>query len=76
MDAKQQAKRQRMIARIQQFTLMDDDFMTRFFDGENACVQVVLQVLLEKPDLTVTEASRTCKDVLFGLMFWHREPNT
>lgn len=45
-----------MIARIQQFTLMDDDFMTRFFDGENACVQVVLQVLLEKPDLTVTEA--------------------
>lgn len=56
MDAKQQAKRQRMIARIQQFTLMDDDFMTRFFDGENACVQVVLQVLLEKPDLTVTEA--------------------
>lgn len=45
-----------MIAKIQQFTLMDDDFMTRFFDGANDCVQIVLQVLLEKPDLTVTQA--------------------
>jgi len=50
MDAKQQLKRQKMIAKIQQFTLMDDDFMTRFFDGANDCVQIVLQVLLEKPD--------------------------
>ena len=56
MDEKQKAKRQKMIARIQQFTLMDDDFMTRFFDGEKECTQVVLQTLLEKPDLVVTEA--------------------
>ena len=42
MNAEQQAKRQKMIARIQQFTLMDDDFMTRFFDGEKECVQEVL----------------------------------
>ena len=30
--------------------------MTRFFNGENECMQVVLRTLLEKPDLTVTEA--------------------
>lgn len=45
-----------MIARIQQFTLMDDDFMTRFFDVENECIQEVLRILLDKSDLTVTEA--------------------
>ena len=56
MKAEQQTKRQKMIARIQQFTLMDDDFMTRFFDGEKECIQEVLRILLEKSDLTVTEA--------------------
>lgn len=56
MNAEQQARRQKMIARIQQFTLMDDDFMTRFFDGEKECIQEVLRILLEKSDLTVTEA--------------------
>lgn len=45
-----------MIARIQQFTLIDDDFMSRFFDGEKECTQLVLQTLLKKPDLLVTEA--------------------
>lgn len=44
-----------MIARIKEFTLMDDDFMTRFFDGDNECTQFVLRTILGKYDLLVTK---------------------
>lgn len=56
MDEKQLAKKQKMIARIKEFTLMDDDFMTRFFDGDNECTQFVLRTILGRDDLTVTKA--------------------
>ena len=51
MDEKQLAKRQKMLARIQEFTLMDDEFMTRFFDGDNECTQIVLRTILGRDDL-------------------------
>ena len=35
---------------------MDDDFMTRFFDGDLECTEYVLQVILGKSDLKVTKA--------------------
>ena len=56
MDEKQLAKRQKMLERIKDFTLMDDDFMTRFFDGDNECTQFVLRTILGRDDLTVTKA--------------------
>ena len=45
-----------MIARIQEFTLMDDDFMTVFFDGDIECTEFLLKTILGK-DLTVTEVT-------------------
>ena len=45
-----------MLARIQEFTLMDDDFMTCFFDGDIVCTEYLLKTILGK-DLTVTEVT-------------------
>jgi len=56
MNAEQKLKKEKLLKKIQQFTLMDDDYMTRFFDGEIECVQEVLRVLLERKDLKVTAA--------------------
>ena len=56
MNAEQKLKKEKLLKKIQQFTLMDDDYMTRFFDGEIECVQEVLRILLERKDLKVTAA--------------------
>ena len=48
-------KKQKMIARLQEFTLMDDDFMTRFFENEKACTQYVLQTILDNKNIMVIE---------------------
>ena len=56
MDEKQLAKREKMLSRIQEFTLMDDDFMTVFFDGDIECTEFLLKTILGK-DLTVTEVT-------------------
>ena len=48
-------KKQKMIARIQEFTLMDDDFMTRFFENDKECTQFVLQTILGNKNITVIE---------------------
>ncbi len=53
MDEKQLAKRQKMLARIQQFTLMDDDFMTVFFDNDIPCTEYVLRIIMENDTLRV-----------------------
>ena len=37
------------------FRLLDDDFMTKCFEGETACMELVLRIVLEKPDLQVTD---------------------
>lgn len=51
-------RHQRNLERIKGFRLMDDDFLTKCFEGETACVELVLRIVLEKPDLKVLE-SRT-----------------
>lgn len=43
------------LERIKNFRLMDDDFLTKCFEGETACTQLVLRIVLEKPDLVVLE---------------------
>ncbi|WP_191018342.1 PD-(D/E)XK nuclease family transposase [Treponema zioleckii] len=55
MTKKDLEKKQKMIARIQEFTLMDDDFMTRFFENDKECTQFVLQTILENKNITVIE---------------------
>ena len=53
MDAKQQAKRQKILAKIQEFTLMDDDFMTVFFDNDIPRTEYVLRIIMENDTLSV-----------------------
>ena len=42
---------------IQKLRLFDDDFFTRCFDGNVACTELLLHVILEKPDLKVMEVT-------------------
>ena len=55
MATKDFAKKQKMIARLQEFTLMDDDFMTRFFENDKDCTQFVLQTILDNKKLKVID---------------------
>ena len=41
--------------RLRGFCLLDDDFMTKCFEGEPQCIQFVLRIVLETPDLQVTD---------------------
>ena len=43
------------LERIKNFRLMDDDFLTKCFEGDTACTQLVLRIVLDKPDLVVLE---------------------
>ena len=53
MDEKQLAKRQKILAKIQEFTLMDDDFMTVFFDNDIPRTEYVLRIIMENETLSV-----------------------
>ena len=65
MTKKDLTKKQKMIARLQEFTLMDDDFMTRFFENDKGCTQFVLQTILDNKKLKVidTVAQKTVKSL-------------
>ncbi len=43
---------------LKNFCLMDDDFLTKCFDGDTDCIELVLRIVLEKQDLKVLD-SRT-----------------
>ena len=43
------------LQRIRMFRLLDDDFMTKCFEGDPACAELVLRIVLDKPDLHVVE---------------------
>ena len=49
-------KKDKILARIQQFCLFDDDFMTKCFENNIQCTELVLQIIMERSDLKVTEA--------------------
>ena len=42
-----------MLARIQKMRLMDDDFMTVVFSGNNKLTELLLSILLDRNDLRV-----------------------
>ena len=46
---------QRDLQRLRGFRLLDDDFMTRVFDGEPQYIQLVLRIILQISDLEVIE---------------------
>ena len=43
------------LQRIRGFRLLDDDFLTKCFDRKTDCMELVLQIVLENPDLQVVD---------------------
>ncbi len=43
------------LQRLRNFRLLDDDFLTKCFEGDTASIELVLQIVLEKPDLEVLD---------------------
>lgn len=52
---KMDAKHQKDLQRLKGFRLLDDDFLTKCFDGHTECIELVLQIVLEMPDLQVLD---------------------
>ncbi len=48
-------KHQEDLQRLRGFRLLDDDFLTKCFEGDTASVELVLQIVLEKPELKVLD---------------------
>lgn len=48
-------KHQEDLQRLRGFRLLDDDFLTKCFEGDTASIGLVLQIVLEKPDLKVLD---------------------
>ncbi len=44
-------KHQEDLQRLRGFRLLDDDFLTKCFEEDTASIELVLQIVLEKPDL-------------------------
>ena len=47
------ATRPDTLERIKNFRLMDDIFMTKCFEGDLECTELVLRIVMERPDLVV-----------------------
>ncbi len=48
-------KHQEDLQRLRGFRLLDDDFLTKCFDGDMASIELVLRIVLEKSDLRVLD---------------------
>ena len=48
-------KHQEDLQRLRGFRLLDDDFLTKCFEGDTASIELVLQIVLEKLDLKVLD---------------------
>lgn len=49
-------KRVKILERIKTFRLLDDDFMTKCFEDNIECTELVLHIVMNKPDLIVKES--------------------
>ena len=48
-------KHQEDLQRLRGFRLLDDDFLTKYFEKDTASIELVLKIVLEKPDLKVLD---------------------
>ncbi len=48
-------KHEEDLQRLRGFRLLDDDFLTKCFEGDTASIELVLQIVLEKSDLKVLD---------------------
>ncbi len=46
---------QKDLQRLRGFRLLDDDFLTKCFEGDTKYIQLVLRIVLEMPDLVVMD---------------------
>ncbi|MDE6887561.1 MAG: nuclease, partial [Eubacterium sp.] len=46
------------LQRLRGFRLLDDDFLTKCFEGDPQSIQLVLRIVLEMPDLEVVDVHR------------------
>ena len=62
-EAEERALRRERIRKIVDgLRIIDDDLMTNFFDGSNECMELVLRIVMDMPELTVMEV-RTQKEL-------------
>lgn len=45
-----------MLQQIKDFRLLDDDFMTKCFENNIECTELLLHIVMDKPDLIVKMA--------------------
>ena len=50
-------KSKKLKKKIRNFCLMDDLYMNVFFDGQPKLIEIVLRIILDKPDLTVISST-------------------
>ena len=48
-------KHQEDLQRLRGFRLLDDDFLTKCFEGNTECIELVLRIVMEMPDLKVID---------------------
>ena len=56
MQNKENQKREKILKKIREFCLLDDDFMTKCFEDNIECTELVLRIIMDKADLKVREA--------------------
>ena len=56
MKKDRERKRQEILQRIRGFCLMDDEFMTKCFEDNTECTELVLRIVMDKDDLRVKSA--------------------
>ena len=44
------------LAEIERFRLMDDDFMSKCLENAPECIELILQIILDKKDLKVVKS--------------------
>lgn len=48
-------KHQEDLQRLRGFRLLDDDFLTKCFEGNTECMELVLRIVLDMPNLNVLD---------------------
>ena len=49
-------KQKELLEKIKEFRLLDDDFMSKVFEDDYECIELLLHIIMDKPDLKVKEA--------------------
>ena len=55
-------RQKELLEKIKEFRLLDDNFMSKVFEDNYDCIELLLHIIMEKPDLKVEEA-RTQYDI-------------